>query len=81
MTSYDILNWENSDVTNWLQTKNFKNYVDVFKSNSINGYDLFQITAEDLKNEFKINNYHDRQTLIREIRKLLIESCKSLLIQ
>ncbi len=74
-SSYDVLNWETNDVCNWLESKNFKNYVNVFRSNQINGYDLFQITSEELKTDFKILNFHDRANFNKELRKLLIDNC------
>lgn len=74
-TSRFLYDWDNSDVSDWLESKNYGNYVNNFKDNNINGYDMCFITQDDLKNELRIMNLHERLGIMKEIRKLLLSHC------
>jgi hypothetical protein len=75
----DIYDWDIKDVSAWLYNRNLRNYIPHFEKNNISGYDLCFITNEDLKNELNITNLHERLYLLKEIRKMLIESCMFIL--
>jgi hypothetical protein len=62
--------YDNEAVLKWLEKINLVKYKEIFKSNKINGNDLFYLNNEDIKSELKINNIHDRYKLIIEINKL-----------
>jgi hypothetical protein len=78
--SKELYEWQNPDVINWLQVIGFKSYMDNFRSQNITGYDLCFINSEDLKNELRITNLHERLAILKEIRKLILENCKDILI-
>jgi hypothetical protein len=71
----ELCDWDTSDVCNWLHYKHFKDYIQNFNTNNITGYDLCFITNEDLKCELNINNLHERLKILKEIRKLMLDSC------
>jgi hypothetical protein len=73
--SKELYEWQAADVINWLQTIGFKNYVENFRNHNITGYDLCFINTDDLKNELKIGNLHERLAILKEIRKLILENC------
>ncbi len=68
----DLYDWDNQNITDWLNSKNLRNYTKNFSDNNITGYDLCFITQDDLKNELKIINFHERLNIMKEIRKLLL---------
>lgn len=72
----ELYDWDSSDVCNWLHSKNLRNSIDSFGRSNITGYDLCFITQEDLKNELRIPNLHERLNILKEIRKLLLSHCK-----
>ncbi len=72
----DFFNWECSDVCNWLHSRNLKNYIENFRIAQVNGYDLCHLSIDELKSELKINNYHDRLLIMKEVRKMIVENCK-----
>jgi hypothetical protein len=83
MSSYlpkDIYDWNTQDVLNWLKNKNMSHYIQNFEINKITGYDLCFFTNEDLKSELKISNIHDRLSISKEIKKMLLESLKLTII-
>lgn len=65
-----IFQLENEEILNWLELINLGSYKEIFKSNKINGNDLYYMTNDDIKSELKINNIHERYLLIKEINKL-----------
>ena len=76
-TPNEISVWNKERVSDWLRENNFSQYIDTFRNNNINGYDLCQLTSQDLQKELNIANFHDRFSLLRSIRENLLKQCKS----
>jgi hypothetical protein len=72
----DISEWKQSDVLNWLRDLNLSNLLSNFEENKINGYDLCMLTNAILKEELRINSFHDRNLILRSIKENLILQCK-----
>ena len=71
----EISEWSNSDLCQWLLSKNYRGISDLCKSTGLNGYDIFYITDAILKDEFQIKKFHERQSFIRCISQLISEHC------
>lgn len=71
----EISLWDQQEVINWLQANEMNQFAEIFKSNDLNGYDLCYLTGEDLKTEFKITNFHDRNLILRNIRTMILDQC------
>ena len=79
MSSYiqkQISEWSNSDLCNWLLDNKFRGISELFQNFSINGYDLFYINNEILKNELGLNSFHERNVALKLITKLQNEHLK-----
>jgi len=72
----ELIDWDNQDVCNWLHNRNLRHHIETFEKSNINGYDLCYLTKEELKTEFKIPSFHERITIMKEIRRLAISHCK-----
>ena len=70
LTNKLFFQYENEDVIKWLEKINLEIYKDIFKSNQIDGYDLYNLNNDDIKSDLRITNIHDRYKLVREINKL-----------
>jgi hypothetical protein len=71
----NFTNWETEEVCNWLQNNNLQEFSDIFKKNSLTGYDLYHLNDEILKNELKLNNFHDRNTITKNVYLALLDLC------
>lgn len=71
----DLSIWTSDDVSNWLASSQLSRYLDIFQKYETNGYDLCYLTNEDL-NEMNLNNFHDRNLILKSIRLLTLEQCK-----
>jgi hypothetical protein len=71
----EFYEWSNSDVCNWMHSKNLRTYIERFEQKQISGYDMCFISNEDLKVEFNIANLHERLAILKEIKKLMMEYC------
>ena len=71
----EISNWDSKDIVQWLQLINMDEYISKFESNKINGYDLIYLNNEDL-NSLGIVNVHDKNILLKSLKKLLLENLK-----
>jgi len=67
----DISEWSQNDVQNWLKDLNLSNLSSNFEENKINGYDLCMINSIVLKDELKINSFHDRNIILKSIKEYL----------
>jgi hypothetical protein len=72
--------WTNEEILNWLKDIKYSGYIDIFKENEIQGYDLCYIKEEDLLNEFKLTRFHDRMQFFKEIKDILLEKCINIII-
>ena len=72
----DIPEWTSSDLSNWLLDNKFKKISELCKKNNINGYDLFFINEDILKNEFGINSFHERISTLKTLKKLIYAHLK-----
>ena len=75
----DLSIWEWEDVSSWLNQNGMSQYVDIFQKYEINGYDLCYLTNDDLT-EMRLNNFHDRNTILKNIRLMTLEQCKKIKI-
>ena len=76
--SKEISEWSNSDLCSWLISRNFRGMAELCKSTGLNGYDLFFITGQILKEEFQIKKFHERQSFLRCVNQLISEQCNYL---
>lgn len=76
LNSKEISIWSNDDVIIWLKDLSLSIYQDNFQSNKMTGYDLCYLTNAELKDEFKINKYHDRSLIIKSIKEYLLDQCR-----
>lgn len=76
----DISTWSNEKVCEWLKENNLANYIDNFQSCKINGFDLCQISNQDLHSELKIYNLHDRNSITKSIRQHILKQSINYLI-
>ena len=67
----EIPEWNSTDLSNWLLENKFKKISELCKKYNINGYDLFFINEEILKNEFGLNSFHERITTFKTLKKLI----------
>ena len=69
----DINEWDVDDVISWLISLGngaFKNYMDIFRKNAINGKDLQRLNDEYLE-QMGVSRFFDRVDIMKEINKLL----------
>lgn len=74
-TQKDLSIWEWEDVNKWLINNNMQQYLELFEKHQVNGYDLCYLTNEDL-NEMQLNNFHDRNLVLKNIRLMTLDQCK-----
>ena len=67
----EIPEWTTLDLSNWLLDNKFKKLSEIIKKNNVNGYDIFFINDEILKNEFGLNSFHERITTLKTLKKLM----------
>ena len=72
----EIPEWNSTDLSNWLLDNKFKKISELCKKNNINGYDLFYINEDILKNEFGINSFHERISTLKTLKKLIYAHLK-----
>ena len=72
----ELSTWSNEDVITWLKELNLHSCVDSFQNHCITGYDLCYLSNTELKEELRINRFHDRSVLLRYIREELLNQCK-----
>lgn len=72
----EIPEWNTSDLSNWLLDNKCKKISELFKKYNINGYDLFFINEEILKNEFGLNSFHERISTLKTLKKLIYAHLK-----
>lgn len=72
----DISTWNNEIVCEWLNEIQLTQYVETFRNNNINGYDLCYITSQELLNELNITKLHDRNCILKKIRENILKQCK-----
>ena len=72
----EIPEWNSTDLSNWLLDNKFKKISELCKKNNINGYDLFFINEDILKNEFGINSFHERISTLKTLKKLIYAHLK-----
>ena len=76
MSSYlnkDISEWNSKEITSWLKDNKYLGISELFQKNSLCGYDLFYITDDTLKNDFGLNSFHERKTVMKIVNKLINE--------
>jgi hypothetical protein len=71
----DIIDWDNKSVIEWFKSKNIHFSQKLIENHEITGYDLFYLTDENLKKDFKIEIFHERQKILKEVRLLALDSC------
>ena len=71
----DFSKWNNEKVCEWLKENNFSHYIESFKTNNIDGYDLCNISTQELLTELKVVNLHERNSILKSIRKNLLSQC------
>jgi predicted house-cleaning noncanonical NTP pyrophosphatase (MazG superfamily) len=67
--------WNNDEVYNWLTKIKMEKYINNFQNHNINGYDLIFLNYQTL-NELNINNFHDQNVIIKEVKKLIRDQLK-----
>lgn len=72
----NISTWNNEKVVQWLQDLHLPQYIDNFRTNRINGFDLCHITHHELHTELKIFNLHERNLILKNIRENILKQCK-----
>lgn len=72
----DISKWSIEKVCDWLKEYNLSQYIDNFRTNKINGYDLCFLSNHDLLNEINVTSFHDRNSILKIIREALLMQCK-----
>jgi len=77
----DITKWSNDDVIRWLHALNLiSDCTNSFTSNHINGYDLINITPEQLKSELSVAKIHDQNVILRNIKLEMLALCKQFIL-
>jgi hypothetical protein len=71
----EISTWSNEEVVSCLKELNLHNCIDSFSNNCITGYDLCYLSNSEMKEELRINRFHDRCTLLKFIREELLNQC------
>lgn len=61
------------DVSNWLHSLGFSEYVDVFASNDIDVAVLKTLTSEELRDDLTVTNLRHRRDLLDAVAKLVSE--------
>ncbi len=65
----NITKWSNEDVMQWIKSLNLTtNYSEAFVTNNINGYDLINLTPEQLKSDLNISRIHDQNVILKNIK-------------
>jgi hypothetical protein len=72
-----VSNWSNDEVCSWLREINLGSYVDTFQNSGISGYDLLHLKESELKEELRINRFHDRSLISRAVKEMLMEQCNT----
>ena len=72
----EIPEWSTADLSNWLIDNKCKKISELFKKYNINGYDLFFINEDILKNEFGLNSFHERISTLKTLKKLIYAHLK-----
>ena len=72
----EIPEWSTADLSNWLIDNKCKKIAELFKKYNINGYDLFFINEDILKNEFGLNSFHERISTLKTLKKLIYAHLK-----
>ena len=67
--------WNQGEVQQWLMKIKMDKYITNFQNNQVNGYDLCYLSNDDFK-ELRINNFHDKNSLLKSIRLLTLEELK-----
>ncbi|XP_027624245.1 WD repeat, SAM and U-box domain-containing protein 1 isoform X2 [Tupaia chinensis] len=62
--------WSEEDVSAWLCAQGFKDLVDIFKMNNIDGKELLNLTKESLADDLKIESLGLRSKVLRKIEEL-----------
>ena len=75
----DISEWTSSEVLTWLKTLNLNYIISNFEENKINGYDLCMLSSSVLKEDLRINNFHDRNVILKSIKEHIYNQCKKLI--
>ena len=71
----DISSWNNDDIKSWLKSMNMSQYIPNFSSNQINGYDLVDLSKEDMKT-LGLTNIHHINILLGAIKDLVLQQLK-----
>ena len=71
----NLSTWTQVDVQQWLKSIKMDKYNTNFQNNQVNGYDLCYLSNDDFK-DLKINNFHDKNTLLKYIKYLKLEQLK-----
>lgn len=72
-TQKEISEWNINDLNSYLLANKYRGMADLFLKNSINGYDLFFLTEDKLKNELNLSTFHERQATMKLVSKLTHE--------
>lgn len=73
--SKDLSTWEWKEVNDWLVQNKMEKFISNFQKYNVNGYDLCYLANEDF-NEMSINNFHDKNIILKSIRTLTLEELK-----
>ena len=71
----NLSTWTQIEVQQWLKNIKMDKYNSHFQNNQVNGYDLCYLSNDDFK-DLKINNFHDKNTLLKYIKYLKLEQLK-----
>jgi len=76
----NISEWNHSEVINWLKGLNLSNLLTNFEDHKINGYDLCMLNSTILKEELRVNSFHDRNVILKSVKEHLLNQCNLLII-
>jgi hypothetical protein len=72
----EISEWNTKDLAAWLMDNKYPGISELCQNNSLNGYDLFFINDDILKNDLGLTSFHERKVTMKLINKLINEHLK-----
>jgi hypothetical protein len=79
-TNFSISQWNCTKVCEWISEIGYSHNVENFRLNKINGYDLCHMEHKHFQNELKINTFHECNSIVMHIRRLVLKQCNYLII-
>jgi hypothetical protein len=70
-----ITEWQEEDVLSFVKGIGLDSHIHYFQNNHINGYDLCNLTSDDIINELKITKLHFRNVLTKAIKECILDQC------